>query len=241
MNRFVLFVACFAVAISASASDARTEYDVVSVPVNEVFVPVGFDDNDRVEVVLDGYLPDTCHKLADVTVTVDNEARTLTLDQKAKRVLGACTDVTVPFSNVLSLGTLQTGTYKIKLASAQESQPLEVTKAPVETPDDFLYAPVDNISVERKDGEIYARIEGRYTSSCLGMDRFEVYHTGKTIQVLPIMKYSGLADGPCEVNERPFKEYVALPNVEAVRHLLHVRSLEGGSKNLVFNPAAVKN
>ncbi|MCB0419004.1 MAG: hypothetical protein KDD39_15265, partial [Bdellovibrionales bacterium] len=157
MNRFVLFVACFAVAITASV--ARAEFDEVSVPVNEVFVPVGFDDNDRVEVVLDGYLPDTCHKLADVKVTIDENSHTMTLDQKAKRVLGACADVTVPFSNVLSLGALEAGTYKIKLADAEESQPLKVTKAPVETPDDFLYAPVDNISVERKDGEIYARIE----------------------------------------------------------------------------------
>ena len=42
-----------------------TNVETVEVPIQYVFVPkVGYDDNDNVQIVLDGFLPNSCYTMA---------------------------------------------------------------------------------------------------------------------------------------------------------------------------------
>lgn len=49
---------------------------VVQEPEN-VFTPMGFDDNDDVQIVLYGNLTDTCHKSGPVYTRVDRDRKTI--------------------------------------------------------------------------------------------------------------------------------------------------------------------
>ena len=60
---------------SVSADDFKPAI-VVQLPEN-VFSPMGFDDNDNAQIVLYGNLPDTCHKAGSVRYRVDKQRKTI--------------------------------------------------------------------------------------------------------------------------------------------------------------------
>ncbi len=49
---------------SFARADEPAAPPLVSVTVRAVYAPSGFDDNDEAQVVLDGFLPNTCYRLA---------------------------------------------------------------------------------------------------------------------------------------------------------------------------------
>lgn len=206
---------------------------VVDVEARQLFVPVGFDDNDEVVVVLDGYLRDTCHKMTEAVVQKDLAHNTIQIQQRA-RVFegGVCLDMTVPYTNVIHLGALPTGSFTIATNQGKVIERLNVNRAASPGPDDHLYAPVDSARIA--DGKVV--LEGRFTNTCLQIQEVKVEHTGNTIQVLPIMSLvpETQAGGKCEATEVAFEQSVALPALNAGRYLLHVRSLNGQSVNIVF-------
>lgn len=219
---------------TAPVASADVESRLVDVKIQNLFVPYGYDDNDEVVVILDGYLPDTCFKLAGSEVKRDGDKITIT--QKAREYSGNCFDVTVPFTTTVKLGVLAKGDYAVVVNRGVLTDKLNVKEATKAGPDDYLYAPVEAVRVEAGN----AILQGRFTNNCLKIEDVKLSHTGKTVQVLPIMSLltPSEAGHACETGEFTFSRSVGLKDLklDAGRHLLHVRSLDGQSVNAVFKP-----
>lgn len=228
MVRSLGFVLCFLASLAFGDVESR----VVDIKIQNLYAPFGYDDNDEVTVVLDGYLPDTCFKLA--TTEVEHKGDKITIKQHAREYSGNCFDVTVPFTVTVKLGVLPLGSYEVVAGTATER--LTVKEATKAGPDDYLYAPVDAARVEKQT----AILSGRFTNSCLKIDSVQRNHTSKTVQVLPIMKLLTPTEAgkECVAGEFPFEQKVSLADLKLDngRHLLHVRSLDGQSINTVFKP-----
>src|SRR5687768_6583889 len=102
-----------------------------------LFVPNGFDDNDETVVVVDGYLPDTCYRLRSTDVQVDVEKKSIMVQPRAYvHKEGVCNDVTVPFSTVVSVGVIPSGTYTVSSRDGKLNERLVVKEAIKPGPDD---------------------------------------------------------------------------------------------------------
>jgi hypothetical protein len=244
-KRFWLFSLALAAAIGGGKVAQCATGKLVPIKLTRhIFVPVGFDDRNEIIVVLDGFLPDPCHQLRHTQVKIDADANKAILTPMAEVFDGYCPDVTVPFQQVVSLGSMKAGAYTVELFDGSHQESLGIKVAiPKPTSDDYLYAPIDSAQVLfGQDGSPMAVLKGRFTSTCLVKDEIKVTDHEKTIEVLPIMKkLARNAFGqPCETTERDFVWTVTLPksSEEAGRHLLHVRSLNGQSVNEVFSGQA---
>ncbi len=210
----------------------------VDIAAESLFVPAGFDDNDETMVILDGYLPSACHRLTAPTIQVDAASKKIVVGARAKEFKGVCPDVTVPFTQTVTLGQLERGDYAVVSKDGKHTNMMQISHATAAGPDDYLYAMVEKAHV------IYpvphkwvAVIEGRFTNTCLGLEETKVTVTGNTIQVLPIMNFVEPTNPkvPCRAQQRPFRTVVELPHLPADgRYLLHVRSLNGQAVNEVF-------
>jgi len=55
---------------------AQTQFERIEVPVGHVFVPaVGYDDNDNIEIMFDGILPNGCYAVSDYHADVDQNSK----------------------------------------------------------------------------------------------------------------------------------------------------------------------
>lgn len=206
---------------------------LVPVASQDVFVPKGFDDNDQIEVVLDGYLPNSCYQLDSVTKTIDEATKTITVQQMARVYPGQCLMALVPFTSEVKVGILSKGDYKIVTNRGNFETSLNVAMSTTAGPDDFLYAPVERTWIERaQDGSLTAVLEGRFTNTCMVFDEVKVIYSGKTIEVLPVMKMEDRTD--CVDQQVPYRKMQALSFQLPGRYLLHVRSLNGQAVNTVF-------
>jgi hypothetical protein len=218
------------VALAATPVDG----EVVAVDATFVFAPVGFDDNDDATIVVDGYLPSGCYRQLRPIVEIDHEARTIKVIPQARYFDVPCIAALVPYWNEIRLGVLAKGSYKVTLNQGDLQETLSVAEATNAGPDDYLYAAIDAATVSRQDDstEQFVKIEGRFTNSCMVLDEVRLVDTGKTINVLPIMRMEGDDCGPIEVE---FRRMVKVPDtVTPGRHLLHVRSLNGKAVNYLF-------
>jgi hypothetical protein len=223
-----------AIATQARADDP-VDNPLVMIQAKDVFVPVGFDDNDQSLAVIDGYLPGTCYRLAYVQTTFDAAAKTFHVTQYARKFSQApCIEVLVPFTSEVSFGALKAAAYGVEAYGAGHES-LVVKEALGPSPDDYLYAPIDTARVEQDPatGRYVGTIEGRLTNSCLAFQEIRVTDSGKTLEILPII---AMADqGNCAASEVPFSKSFLLPaGMQPGRHLLHVRSLNGKAVNVVF-------
>ena len=221
-------------ALLAGGAPAASAVGVL-VPVSsqEVFVPKGFDDNDQVVVVLDGYLPNSCYQLDSVSQSIDVATKTITLQQMARVYPGQCLMALVPFTTEVKLGILSNGQYKIATNRGNFEVSLNVAAATNAGPDDHLYAPVEHAWIQKaQDGSLSAVLEGRFTNTCMAFDEVQVIYSGKAIEVLPIMKMDDRPD--CAEQQVPYQKVQALSYLLPGRYLLHVRSLNGQAVNTVF-------
>lgn len=206
--------------------------DIVNVSALNLFAPVGFDDNDETVVVLDGYLPNSCYKVADPEIIKDLANKSITVQPKARFVGGICLMALIPYSTEVKLGVLPKGDYSLVTNRGSATEALTVAASTTAGPDDFLYAPVDSVSIEKAaDGTISAVLQGRFTNSCMQWKENKIFYTGKTIQLLPVIEMSEV---DCQEMETPFRQVVPLNDMQPGRYLLHVRSLNGASVNNVF-------
>jgi hypothetical protein len=219
----------------AAFADDPANGELVVVDASYVFAPIGFDDNDEVSVVIDGYLPSGCYRLMRPEVKIDPLTRQITVVPTARYFDVPCIDALIPYWQEVRLGRLAQGDYKISVAPSGLQERLDIAEAQNAGPDDYLYAAIDTAQVDRQDGSNTSviKIAGRFTNSCMVMDEVRVIDTGKTINVLPIMHMEDLND--CQPVETEFRRMIELPaTVSEGRHLLHVRSLNGVAVNHVF-------
>ncbi len=235
-----LSVAAVLSALSGVAATPAKQPEIVDSPVEKIFVPHGFDDNDVAEVILQGHFPNTCFKTGTAEAAVDPITGSVTITAKAYRYRGTgCAQVLVPFTQSVKLGLLAGGRFKVQVAGHPElaSAPLVVATSHAATPDDFLYAPVSQVTVEAPaDGQAVVRVQGEYPYmfiGCMAIREVRTYMSpGNTLVVMPIAEI--LADGPACEAQRDIKEFdvaapVATPLGEG--YMIHVRVLNGNALN----------
>ena len=219
----------------AAHADGPQNGELMPVDASYVFSPHGFDDNDEVVVVIDGYLPSGCFRLTRPETAIDMEAKTISITPVARFFDIPCVEARIPYSQEIRLGVLPEGDYELTVKTASVTETLNIAEATNAGPDDFLYAPVDSVNVERDriTGKLTATLEGRFTDLCMDWDEIAVIDDGKTVVVLPKMTLRD--DIACGASEQPFKKVVDVPETVANgRHLLHVRSLNGQAVNALF-------
>src|SRR5262245_34619638 len=115
----LILAAITSLTTTAALADDPAHGTLVMMPVKQLFVPVGFDDNDEVQVVVDGYLPDTCHRVAFVQSEV-RPGNIVKVRMWARRYTGICLPVVLPFSSEARIGQLPQGAYKVQAAGVEE-------------------------------------------------------------------------------------------------------------------------
>jgi hypothetical protein len=227
------------VAAAPSASDPEQ----VEVPVRRVMFPVrGYDDNDNVQLLVEGELPDPCYVLGRQRVDVDASG-TITVHQLAWRRSGGACDSgdllgTSPFSEEVSLGRLKAGQYRVAYApddQSQEFRDLSVGVAPVATMDDFNYARVTDLQVPDvvlQGQKAQVRLSGPFASSCNRLkEPVAVERIGDTFVIRPIE----LQLGDCGWSLRTFVKTIDLGALPPGEYLVHVRSKNGRAVERTFS------
>ena len=237
MKQQVISLVLAAISLTtATLASAEPNGRAVPVSARDIFVPTGFDDNDAVIAVVDGYLPSTCYRIIRPMSKLDPVTQIITITPMARYFAIDCLAVPVPYSFTVTLGQLKRGSYQVRIAtdSGMTAVPLQIRSAATNGPDDFLYAPVDGVDVMTlADGTLQATITGRFTSSCMSIEEVKTIDTSSVIDLLPIMRFDD--DGTCQAGEYPFIRHIALPlGITTGRHLLHVRSLNGSAITAIF-------
>lgn len=212
--------------------------DQVSVGADALYVPNGFDNNDHVVLMLEGSLPDSCHQLASITVSKDQDQKEVTIAVKAwQEQRASCTPGPFPFQSEVELGTLNDGSWKVKVENTTIEEPLLVSRASSTGQDDHLYAPVENVEVTRDaDGRLVAKLTGLITADCVSYKETQILDQGKILVLLPIMEITSTS---CNAVNRLFSQEVELPEDQEPGHyLLHVRSLNGKALNHFYDVTA---
>ncbi len=82
------------------------------VPINDVYIPNGFDSGSDAFVVVNGWFPHSCYKLKDVKV---EHVGPLLHEVTTNAIVteGLCLTVIIPFHREVQLGKLATGTHQI--------------------------------------------------------------------------------------------------------------------------------
>jgi hypothetical protein len=225
---------------STFAADLGTPTDVAA---RFMFVPSGFDNNDQVQVTLDGYLPNACYKITEPRVDFDSGLKTYTVTAVALKFdadESVCGTYQVPYTVTATLGQVSEGDYVISTLGADKKN-LHVKASSTVGPDDYLYAPVDHthVSVDLSRREIIASIEGRFTNSCMRFQEVKTLDEGENIVLLPIITMADRTD--CHPQDMRYKAMeVKLPWRQPGRYLLTVRGLSGVAVNNVFEVDSVR-
>jgi hypothetical protein len=213
---------------------------LVTAPVEKVFVPAGFDDNDKVEVVVHGHFNSSCYKMGPVSAAIDEANKKVTITAQAFYYSGAtCVQMITPFIKSVEMDRrLASGSYTISVADrpSVESSMLRVAKATRPDADDYLYAAVNNVGVETStDGSRELVLKGQHPyllDGCVKFDDVKSYvGSDKTVVVQPITKIVYGDECRGAVNNRFEYRTKFGGELTTGEYMLHVRVLDGNSVN----------
>lgn len=248
-------IAALVLAQSVSASvGPRASDERLEIPVEVAFAPsVGFDDNDNVQSVLHGVLPNACYTLAEAKAEVRPGGNTIALHQYAVRsVDGICAegaqlpphmDMAIPFTKEVDVGRLQAGDYDLAYTtygSRDKKRALNVGVAPTVTVDSLPYAGITNVHTDdlvAPATEIKAVLKGVLNSSCTSLDEYvRIEKEGDVFVVLPTIKVEkGVL---CMQLLIPFEREITLGRAAPGKYLIHTRSQNGRAVNRVIEVVA---
>lgn len=224
---------------SATPSRIARNPSVVHAPVQKVFVPVGFDDNDNAEIVVHGYFPNSCYKAGQVTAEVDEEKRKITVHAKSFLYpTSVCLQMVIPFTESVKLGVLKSGNYDIVVEGSPKAQvlPLSVGVRKSENADDYLYASATSASLAQDEAGAYSlNLSGNHPQmfvGCMIIKEVKSYLTpGNVLVVLPIAE--AVDDERCIKPKWQEKFNISVPVEKPLEEdvLVHVRVLNGQSLN----------
>ena len=232
-----LIVACGWTLTHATPARGESVTTVVDVDAKFLFVPQGFDNNDQIQVVIDGFFPNACYSVATPAVGFDANQKLFTIKPRANLLEGpdvVCGTYEVPYTTTAVLGLLEPGTYTVEATGAGK-KPLTVTRSSNRGPDDDLYARVDqvDVNVELNPRQITAHLSGHFSSTCMRWQEMKVLDQGETIVLLPIVQIEQRDN--CQAADIAFKGVpVQLPWRGPGRYLLHTRGFNGLATNNVF-------
>ncbi len=222
---FAFIMTAFA---SANALAQYTNPQLVRYDLSRSYIPLGFDGNDNVQIVIEGELPSTCFRTGPASATVSTEDMTITLKQQVYKYRGiACLFMVVPFHKVLNVGILRPGEYRVVNEAGFELGRLPVKASTTSAADDYLYAPVADAQVKTNtDGSSTLSISGHYTNNCPRIKELRVIEEGNNVvTILPIIE---TPDGyRCVPGNYPFSKDIQLPKMPKGKYLFNVRSLNG--------------
>ena len=207
--------------------------ELIPFKISEGNVPQGFDDNDNLQAVVEGFFPNGGYKVAPASIITKNG--TFKIQANAYRYYGFCIQMIVPFQQVVDLGIHAAQIYNIHAVGQGELKKLNVKASSNPGPDDYTYAPIKQIYVSRNPDNPSKRrvlLSGEFTLSCLRITRVEVSVHHNVIIVLPIAEVDRA--NQCNEGIFPFEVSQELPDVEDGRYLVHVRTLNGNSFNRVI-------
>ncbi len=212
----------------------------IQAPIEKIFVPAGFDDNDNAEVVLHGNFPDTCHQVGRTEAVVDPVSKTVSVNATTYKYPGKfCIQSITPFIQTVKLGVMSEGAYSVVYAGDKSiKSKLDVSRRKTESPDDYLYATVENayIDVNYETGKQALKIQGHFPMffvGCMVMKEVRAYREpSDVLVVLPIADIT-LDDEECaqQPSDRAFEYTTGLAEPFEGEGLLHVRTLNGTSLN----------
>ncbi len=201
------------------------------IPHEHTYIPKGYDSNDNVELIVEGYLPNLCFKTPHTRVDVEGKQINVDLMAWTSEDDGvACAEMVVPFVHVFSVGVLDMGNYTVVI-NGEKTGELFVEESSSSSIDDYIYANVE--SIKRIDGERSVVLKGHNPSFCLEFDRYEISHNESDVySIQPIMKQ---VSDFCPLKMVPFEIEVAVPKeLKRDKVLLHVRAMNGKSVNRLF-------
>ena len=205
-----------------------------------VFTPKGFDDNDNVQVVLEGNFGNFCFHTAPAQVQIDGSR--IYIDNTIYS-MDHCVNALmyIPYTRVVDIGVLPVGNYEVWISDGvgnyQKRATLPVVKSrpSLYTPDDELYAPVTEVSFQagQNGSDPSLTVRGSLNNTCLTLGNIQVKSPGgNVIEVLP--QANLVRDAGCASTVIPFSKTVTLSHFPAKGDvLLHVRSMGGQSVNRV--------
>lgn len=237
MRKTVSLIALLTLSAIAQAANSR----IVTAPVDQLFIPSGFDNNDNIEVVVTGKFPNPCFIKNQVEVNVKGSKVLVkvTALQREVGIPASCPPIPVPFKEEITIGNLQGGKYQVIVNPGTEyalKEKLEVKVSTSGSVDDHYYAIVDHIDLGFTGGlGGSAILVASSPSSCLVFDRLEYLSNGKdTISVLPILKK--ISNRCIERNERFEVDLnYDLASFKSQKVLLFVRSMEGKAVNSLIS------
>jgi hypothetical protein len=258
MNRETFWSAIVALALlfTAFATQARSETlpapEKTEVFIGHIFVPTqGFDDNDSIQITLDGLLPNGCYSVASHKVRFERTYHNIWVRLFAYvKKDGPCADKShlpysvlapAPYTFSISLGRLPEGTYRVLYPRATlepGAHLFTVAGAKTSSIDDTPYAAVTSVDVpERVWGHknVFVTIHGILTSTCssLNGDQIKVIKTDDVFTILPKLSFD--PSQTCEATSIPFQKTVSIGETGEGRFLVQVRSMNGRSEVRAFS------
>ncbi|MGB0454829.1 MAG: hypothetical protein ACPGJV_14060 [Bacteriovoracaceae bacterium] len=226
----MIFLMLFSGIVSA------TQPITTEVPIEAIYVPYGFDSNDNAQIVVSGWLPNLCYKNVMTNVTIDNNKVNVKLTSHYYPAMNSyCTQVIIPFVEVIDLGLMQKGNYQLVVnenSYFQKRSKLNIAQAQATVVDDYIYANVEYVDREVGNGQVTLR--GENPSDCFTLKEVKFMNNGlNTISILPIVER---ASGFCAQVLTPFSYDIQVPtDLNANKILLHVRAMDGRSVNKVYS------
>lgn len=236
LNIAILMGLMGSVTMIADEIQPDTNPNTVTVAIQKAFIPEGFDDNDRTQVTVEGFFPNTCYKVGPYATKVDPKTRTITIQQQAYHYNGVCLQMLVPFNQTIDLGIITAGEYSLRdAAKGGALGALKIDRATKSEADEFLYAPTTDayITTEPDTGLHTLIVKGAFSDRCTIFEDIKVNYNSDVIVVQPIVKH--IAERGCESQKVRFVKTVELKKDLTGVYLLHVRSMNGQAINKVVD------
>lgn len=237
MRTALLFIVSIVTFLSQSAQ-ALEFFRRVEYPIESVFIPEGFDNNDSVQLVIHGKLPNSCYQIGYTSTELDQDTNKLYVSLIAYEYVGECSEYGAPYHLTVQAGLFRKagsyGVYDKKSGVYLGGLTIGKAKAGPGGTDELDYAPVlDGFLNETANGKELV-VRGVFNWSCLEIGDIKIMPQQDVVVVLPQTKKN--PDVKCVVGEfgyevkRPVTE--KLPKGE---FLLHIRSMGGQSINKVVH------
>lgn len=250
--KFNLLIFAFIISLAtAFSSHAETVFDTVKVqmPVRGVYAPeVGFDDNDEIQVVVDGYLPNACYKKSKTQVSVKLDENKIYITQYANKIkseqcnnedqLPDSLKASSSFVVEAEVGQLPVGEYQLVYTTSLGvvEKKLTIEKAQSEQIDNAFYAITTNAFVNEvvsaNSPTFLLNLTGYLNSPCVSIaEDMNIVQISDVIVVLPAVVKNGRVCNPIA------KEFVIERTIKTPppgRYLLHIRSHNGTAVNRLF-------
>jgi hypothetical protein len=238
MKRIIFILGLGLNIATANAQDQNP----IEVPaeIEKILIPQGFDDNDNVEVVLHGNFPNTCYQVGNTEAKVDSKTRTVTVSATSFKYPGTfCIQSITPFIQTVKLGIIPEGNYQVVYSKNQAVRnSLDVARRKTESPDDYLYATVENafIDVNFESGKQALKLQGHFPFFFMGcMVMKEVRVLKNPIDVLVVQPIAEIITDQAVCDSQPadrsFEYTSGMSEPFQGEGLLHVRTLHGNSLN----------